>query len=90
MDPLEELTPEQIREMTPAVAKALWDERNMLQGRLRQEMQMLVPKAFPPGPIINAEQPVKQHCSSCGGEDLMKMQRGYVFCRKCDYVGLPK
>jgi hypothetical protein len=92
MESLEEITPERIRDLTQIEAKTLWDERNLLQGKIRQEMQMLVPKAFPPGktPLINAEQPTKSHCSSCGSDDLMKMQRGYVFCRKCHYVGSPK
>ena len=97
MESLEELTQERIKDLSQVEARALYDERNLLQSRLRQEMQMLMPIAFPVGKIIDADaqrkeagfrKPVKtpmvKKCPGCGSTDLMLQKGNRVFCRQCN------
>ena len=96
MESLEELTPERVKGLTQAEARALFDERNALIGHIRQELQMLAPKAFPPGkpmPVIDADAENADRirvrlrdikCPSCGSKDIMPQKGKRIFCRKCN------
>ena len=62
IDALEELTPERVKDLTQAEAKALYDERKAVRHKMICEMEMLAPIAFPPkkpAPVIDADESQK-------------------------------
>jgi ribosomal protein S27AE len=89
---LEELTQEQIKDMTREMAQELWNERNILQGKIRHEMDLLRDKIWPDRKILDTDEiqrikfetPVLRKCPHCGGNDLMPQKGKRFFCRTCN------
>ena len=72
MEALEELTPEKVKNLTKAEAKELYVERNHLITRLRAEMDLLRPMAWPPERFTQ--------CPRCKGKKITSMPKGGYLC----------
>ena len=77
MDALEELTETRIKELSPREAEELYNERNLLQSRLRKEMALLRQRFAP----IQVSQP---KCPCCAGKTV-PMGRGGWLCEECGF-----
>ena len=56
IEAFEELTEERIAGLSKEEAQELWNERNLLQGRIRHEMTLLRDKIWPDRKVLDAEE----------------------------------
>ena len=85
---MEEITPLQVHEMTREQAQELWNERQMLIGRIRAEMDLLRGKIWPGEPKIQGVTECQAHLDGgglCGSKNLRFRTNGTYFCGKCGF-----
>ena len=79
MEALEELTPEHVKDLTREQAQDLWNARNVVQSRIRMEMELLREKIWPDAGKTKLE------CESCGSRNIRYRRNKTYFCLKCGF-----
>lgn len=86
MEAVEEITPVVVKDLTREQAQELLNDRQLLIGRLRVEIDLLTERIWPDKPSIKHT----IECEICKSKNIRFRTNGTYFCPKCGFSsGIP-